>query len=156
MRRLSPRPLLLVVAALATSAGCDTASDPADDVTCASIGVAEAGTVVATTPAGGFETACVDVTSDGGLLVAIAREPGSGSLGGETIELYVSGTEPGTYVFGGDGATGASYGRSPETTAVAREGSVTVTSFAGGAEGTFSFVTTTGDEVAGGRFDLDF
>lgn len=151
-----PRPaptLALLATALAALAGCD-GSSPSDGA-CASIGVPDVGSVTATTPGGQFETACANVTSSDGLLVAIAREPGSGALGGETIELYIDGAEPGTYTFGDDGVSGASYGPSPGATAEARSGSITVESFEGGVRGTFAFVTLTGAEVTGGRFDLD-
>ena len=155
-RRRPPRPAALSFAAalaVAVVGGCD--SSPPDDASCASIGVPEVGAVSATTPDGEFRTACANVTSGGGLLVAVAREPGSGALGGATIELYVEATEPGTYAFGEAGATGAAYGPAPGATVAAREGSVTVASFEGGLRGTFAFVTVTGAEVTGGRFDLD-
>ena len=145
---------LSLAAALFSLSACDSGGTEADQ-TCASIGVPEAGTVTATTPNGAFQTSCANVVYDEGLLVAIARETGSGTLGGATIEIYVDGTEPGTYAFDSDDISGASYGPSPDAMAEARSGSITVSSFEGGVVGTFEFVTTTGREITGGRFEFD-
>ena len=147
-------PAFVALTLAAALAGCD-APLPLDDGACASIGVSEAGSVEATTPAGPFRTTCASVGSGGGSLLVIAREPGSGALGGATLELYVGGTEPGTYVFGDDAVSGAAFGPGPDAVVGARSGSVTVESFEGGVRGTFAFVTLTGAEVTDGRFDLD-
>jgi hypothetical protein len=143
---------LLVIGSFAL-AGCDSSVDDGD--TCASIGLTDVGAVTATTPTGEFRSSCASITGDNDLLVAIVREPGSGALGGETIELYIGGTTPGTYDIGDDTVSGAAYGPSPSATVGAASGSITVTSSDDGIEGTFEFVTATGAEVTGGRFDLN-
>ena len=90
---------VVCLASLASLAACDSLPEPDRGDTCASIGVTEIGSVTATTPAGAFRTTCVTVAADGGLVVAVARETGSGATGGATLELYIGGTETGTYVF---------------------------------------------------------
>lgn len=153
---MRPRPATLAAVVLIVAValvGCDSA--PAGGGTCASIGVPDVGSVTATTPAGPFQTACANVTSGPDAVLFIAREPGSGPLGGATVELYVAGTGPGTYPLGDGTSSSAAFGPSPGATVAARSGSVTVESFEGGLRGTFAFVTLTGAEVTGGRFDLD-
>lgn len=151
--RPAPLAALLLAAASAAAVGCDAASPGGG--ACAEIGVPDVGLVSATTPDGEFRTACATVSARDGLFLVIAREPGSGALGGATLELTVDGTEPGTYALGEGGLSSAAYGPGPAATVGARSGSITVASFEGGARGTFAFVTVTGAEVTGGRFDLD-
>lgn len=153
---MRPAPLPLVLAAVAVAlAGCDAQLPEPPPGTCASVGLEEAGSVSATTPAGPFETACASVVSRGGTVLVLARATGAGPAGGETIELTVAGLEVGTYALGEGREAGAAYGPNLSARVAARSGSLTVTSVEGGIAGSFEFVTLSGAEVTGGRFDLD-
>ena len=134
---------------------CDSGPGDETDDACARIGRDDLGTVTATTPAGRFDSGCASVVSDAESFLVIVQEPGSGAGGGETIELFVRGVEPGAYEVGEDAGAEAMYGPSPSATVGASSGTVTLTSVDGGFEGTFEFTTVTGGEVTDGRFDLD-
>ena len=151
---LAPRTALALLCALAVTA-CDSGPGDETDDACASIGRNDLGSVTATTPGGRFDSECASVVSDSESFLVIVQEPGSGAGGGETIELFVRGVEPGAYEIGEDAGAEAMYGSSPSATVGASSGTVTLTSVDGGFEGTFEFTTVTGGEVTDGRFDLD-
>ena len=151
---MAPRTALALLCALAVAA-CDSGPGDGTDDACTTIGRNDLGTVTATTPGGRFDSGCASVVSDSESFLVIVQEPGSGAGGGETIELFVRGVEPGTYEVGDDAGAEAMYGSSPSATVGASSGTVTLTSVDGGFEGTFEFTTVTGGEVTDGRFDLD-
>ena len=143
-------------------AGCDSAEvirPTPVSVQCETIGYGVIGRVQASTSDGDFDAQCGDVETAGRGVTIAVRPYAGGQATAPSVVLTLVGTSTGTYTIsnGDDPRATASYGWGGfDAQRPATSGTVEVESNTGGRlQGTFSFITTSGQKVRDGEFSVD-
>ena len=143
-------------------AGCDSV-EPVQptpvSVQCETVGYAVIGRVTASTSDGDFDAQCGDVETEGRGVTIAVRPYAGGQATAPSVVLSLIGTATGTYTISGDDdpRAMASYGWGGfDAQMAATSGAVVIESNTGGRlQGTFSFITTSGQKVSDGEFSVD-